>query len=214
MMVSVCKCVLSFALFLVLLSVSAKTGAGLAEEAFVQSRPVKMGDAEFSIAAPELLTAGTPAEMELRIQNQGRAKVSFPMLGTTKLEFTDAKGMSIGATGARRSSKSVPALVLNPGETKSAKFVVSVSNETDGVKVSLEDGTGFAYVTRVVKPGIVRMNLTYTNKNTGTPALKNWVGEAQTEDLEVKVSDGTKPVAPPPVPGASEEGLSTPSMLQ
>lgn len=180
----------------------------LAAEEFVQSRPVRMNDAEFSVATPDQLVAGKPAELELRIKNLTQKKLIFPVFDSIKLELNDSKGMPIGVSGARRASKPLPAMSVGPGECKSVIMNASVAKDADGVRLTVEDGTGFAFVSRVLKPGAIRLNLSYTSKprtKSGSADAQSWVGEAATEDIEIKLSDGSAPAPPAVLPGSGDD---------
>ncbi|MBY0550383.1 MAG: hypothetical protein K2W95_24100 [Candidatus Obscuribacterales bacterium] len=169
-----------------------------------QSRPVKINNAEFVLVASDKFVAGEPAEMELRIKNLSTEKVAFPLFDTVKIELNDKKGMAVSCGGGRRATSMLPPLVVPAGETGVAKFKAYATADSSGVRFNFEDGTGTICVSRAVKPGALRANLTYSNRSTGVKpavAARIWSGDAATEDVEINLSDGSE-AEKPALPGS------------
>lgn len=181
-------------------------------EELLQSRPMRMNDAEFAIAAPEKWVPDQAVQLELRIKNLSAAKTMFPLVNTMKLELSDSRGMTLGLSNNRQSTKPVAPLILKPGETGSHILKSSVAKDGDAVRLSVDDGTGCTYLSRPIKPANVRLSLTYSNKIQSRSAdSKAWTGEAITEDLEIKLSDGSTP--PPNAVSPDASDAETPSLL-
>lgn len=177
-----------------------------------QSRPVNINNAEFVLVASDKWIPGQPAQLELRIKNLASEKTVFPLFDTVRVELTDSKGMPVSCGGSRRATNMVPPMVVLPGQTGVAKFKASATMDSEGVRFNFEDGTGTVCISPALKPGTLRASLNYSNKSTAAKSAggRIWIGDASTEDVEIRLSDGGEEPEKPAVPGSAGGSLAAP----
>lgn len=178
-----------------------------------QSPPVKMNNAEFVLVAQDEWVAGQPAEMEFRIKNLSQAKLTFPVSDNIKLELSDSKGMAVRCPGGGSKLTEVKPLALNPGETGVVKFKTDVTADGGELRTRFTDERGMTYVSAPVSNNSsLRVHAAYSNsKSAGGAGMKYWTGDALTEDLVFKVSDGS---GPPKLIDELKEGAGSPGFQQ
>lgn len=186
--------------------------AALAEEVQQQTRALRVNEAEFSVAGPEQLTVEQPARISLKIKNLSTKKTSFAMDGAIKPELSDAKGMPIAFTTTKKASGASPPMVIAPGEQTSLDFITTIDKDPEGLRLNLQDCYSIRFSALLRKPATVRLSFSYVSKGAATknsPGGKIWLGEATTEDIELKLDDGSKPApAGAPSDGAELTPLS------